>query len=510
MTWHEHDGQFLWGVASSGYQCEGGYNGPGQPQNNWSAYEASGEVQRTGEATDFWHRYEEDLARARDLGLKAFRLSIEWPRVQPTSVNQAGDATPFDRAALDHYADIVAAVRRHGLEPVVTLQHFTHPAWLGLNAWLDERTPGLFQTFIATTVEWVNRRLVEHHGLPPIHWYVTINEPNMLILNTYVHRHFPGSGPGGIKTGATAYNHLLSAHVLAYNAIHDIYEAAGWSAPMVTMNTFCSDAYWSEQFLLDLLCVRERGIAPADMVAYFRQEAQELRRVKLAHRLPLRADFFVYIGRFLHLLTDLFAPGHANAEVFAYFLKVLNASKRERVLDYIGLDYYDPFTGHLFRPPSFQDLEFKSKSLPGHLFNGISRKWWDWHVIPDGLGFFCRHYAKHFQRGILIAENGMAIRRKFDNSAASPRKDKVIRSEFLKAHVGVVRDLVAEGVPLLGYLHWSITDNYEWGSYSPRFGLFSVDYMKNAERSAIDHLGDNPSAIYARLIKETPLHAPKL
>lgn len=510
MISHERGGQFLWGVASSGYQCEGGYNGVGQPQNNWAAYEQSGDVQATGDATSFWTRYEEDLARARDLGLKAFRLSIEWPRVQPTTENRnSAEPPPFDLAALDHYADIVAAVRRHGLEPVVTLQHFTHPAWLGLNAWLEERIVGLFEIFVATTVAHVNRRLVEHHGVAPIHWYVTLNEPNMLILNTYIHRHFPGSGPGGIQVGATAYNHLLAAHVLAYNAIHDCYESAGWPAPMVAMNTFCSDAYWSEQFLLDMLCVRERGIAPYDMSDYFQSNARALRQAKYAEKLPLSSDLFVWIGRFLHFLTDFFAPAYANAETFTYFLKVLNASKRARVLDYIGLDYYDPFTGHLFRPPSFHDLEFKSKSLPGHLFNGISRKWWDWHVIPDGLGFFCRYYAKAYQRGILIAENGMAIRRKFDNSAAGHRRDKVVRSEFLKAHIGVVRQLVAEGIPMIGYLHWSITDNYEWGSYTPRFGLFAVDYMKNAERSAIDHLGDDPSATYARLIREEPLHGPR-
>jgi beta-glucosidase/6-phospho-beta-glucosidase/beta-galactosidase len=60
--------------------------------------------------------------------------------------------------------------------------------------------------------------------------------------------------------------------------------------------------------------------------------------------------------------------------------------------------------------------------------------------------------------------------------------------------------LLAEGVPMLGYLHWSITDNYEWGSYTPRFGLFGIDYNHDAARSATDHLGDNPSETYARLI----------
>ena len=123
-------------------------------------------------------------------------------------------------------------------------------------------------------------------------------------------------------------------------------------------------------------------------------------------------------------------------------------------------------------------------------------------MLPEGLHFFCKYYAADFQRGVLIAENGMALRRKFDNSISHARRDRVTRSEFLEAHLAQVRRLQAEEVPLLGYLHWSITDNYEWGSYTPRFGLFSVDYTNNAARSATDYLGDNPSETYARLIKE--------
>lgn len=492
---------FLWGVASSGYQCEGGYNGPGQPQNNWAAAEHDERVMVTGMAADFWNRYEEDLRRCRDIGLSAFRLSIEWPRVQPSVSLEKTTPPAFDLAALDHYADLVAACRQHGLEPVVTLQHFTHPAWVGVDAWLDDATPALFEKFVATTVRHVNRRLAAVHHQPPIHWYVTLNEPNMLVLNTYLNRHFPGGGSAGISVGVAAYNRLLAAHVLAYNAIHDIYEEEKWTPPQVTMNTFCSDVYWSEKMLLDLLCIRERGITRPGLKKYFLENSHRLHHAIMEAKLPFHTDPFVLIGRALHWLTNLISPRYATAESYSFFLDILDKSKRPRVLDYLGIDYYDPFTGHLFRPPSFADLEFKSKSIHGHLMDGLSRKWWDWHMLPEGLHTFCKFYASDFQRGILIAENGMALRRKFDNSVSGPRRDRVTRSEFLTAHVAQVRQLIAEGVPMLGYLHWSITDNYEWGSYTPRFGLFTIDYADNAERVAMDHLGDRPSETYARLIK---------
>ena len=134
--------EFLWGVATSAYQVEGGYNGGGEPQTNWSRAEHRGDVAPLGRSADFWHRYEEDFERCRALGLNAFRLSLEWSRVQPTREDRAGDAPPFDPAALDHYTSIVASCLEHGLEAIVTLHHFVHPAWLGTDPWLDEATPG--------------------------------------------------------------------------------------------------------------------------------------------------------------------------------------------------------------------------------------------------------------------------------------------------------------------------------------------------------------------------------
>lgn len=498
---------FLWGVASSGYQCEGGFNGPGEPQNNWAQAEDDERVMRTGLASDFWNRHEEDFANARAMGLNAFRLSIEWPRVQPGTGRERSAPPEFDHAAIDRYADLVASCRSHGMEPVVTLQHFTHPAWLGVDAWLDDETPALFARFVAETVARLNERLVSSHGQKPVEWFVTLNEPNMLVLNTYLNRHFPGGGRSGLRVGIAAYNRLLAAHVRAYNTIHDLYEERQWGTPRVTMNTFCSDVYWSEKMLLDLLVFRERGIKRENLKDYLLNHSRRLRKAIVAAKLPFHTDPWVRIGRFVHWLTDLLAPRRVTAEAFRYFLDTLDQSSRPRVLDYLGLDYYDPFTGHIFRPPHFADLEFKSKSLRGHLMDGLSRKWWDWHMLPEGLHFFCKYYAEEYQRGILIAENGMALRRKYDNSVAHPRRDRLTRSEFLKAHITQVRRLRDEGVPMLGYLHWSITDNYEWGSYTPRFGLFTIDYTNNAKRTASDHLGDNPSETYRELVaaeKEKP------
>ena len=115
---------FLFGVATAGFQVEGGFNGPGEPANNWLAWEQIGKVEASGGAVGFWERPEESLDRAAVLGCNSFRMGIEWARAVP-------EDGAIDRRALDRYASIARGCVDRGLEPLVTLHHFTHPAWLG-------------------------------------------------------------------------------------------------------------------------------------------------------------------------------------------------------------------------------------------------------------------------------------------------------------------------------------------------------------------------------------------
>ena len=138
--------------------------------------------------------------------------------------------------------------------------------------------------------------------------------------------------------------------------------------------------------------------------------------------------------------------------------------------------------------------------------NTVTSKWWDWRVLPAGLEFFCRHYSEDLGGlPVLIAENGLALRRPYAGMTATARPDKLSRSEFLRQHVAEVTRCVRAGVPLMGYLHWSLFDNYEWGTFSPRFGLFSIDYARGTERQAEDPFGDRPAETYAALVREARL-----
>jgi beta-glucosidase/6-phospho-beta-glucosidase/beta-galactosidase len=482
---------FLWGVATSAYQAEGGYNGPGQPETNWAAAERRGDVAVCGEAAGFWQRFGEDFARCAAMGLNAFRLGIEWSRLWP---RRAGE---FCHAALDHYASLLGSCRSHGLEPVVTLHHFVHPAWAGSDPWLGDETPTWFAQFARDAVEALNERLEK-----PLRWFITINEPNMLVLNTYLGRQFPSRVPSGFPRMLRAYNQILRAHLMAYRALHRLYEARGWERPRITFNNYCSDLYWSDKMLLDLVCARERGVPRERVGAEICSRAAAFDHVFREAHLPLRRDLAFYFGDGIKRLSNWLGYRKFSASDFAPLLDTLYAGDDPRPFDYIGLDYYDPFAAHAFRLPVLWDHEFKNRSFRSWVLATVTSKWWDWRVLPAGLHFFCQHYAQDFARPVLIAENGMAIRRRADNRHIHERRDKITRSEFLRRHVAEVRRIREEGIPLLGYLHWSLFDNYEWGSFTPRFGLFSLDYTRGLDRCVEDPWGDRPSETYARLIRE--------
>jgi beta-glucosidase/6-phospho-beta-glucosidase/beta-galactosidase len=125
----------------------------------------------------------------------------------------------------------------------------------------------------------------------------------------------------------------------------------------------------------------------------------------------------------------------------------------------------------------------RKRSFRDWVLESVASKWWDWRMLPEGLAFFVRHLGKH-GLPLLIAENGMALRRLPDNRSLK-RRDNLARSQYLREHVRVVARMIEQGQPLIGYLHWSLFDNYEWGSFAPRFGLYSLDYTVYPTRHAL-------------------------
>jgi beta-glucosidase len=498
---------FFWGVATSGYQSEGGFNGPGEPLNNWAWAEAAGDVVPSGRTSDFSNLSHEDFGRCREMGLNAFRLSVEWSRIQPGTVlggkkPAAGVAPPpFDERALYSYAQRLADCRAHGIEPIVTLHHFVYPAWLGLDAWLDPTTIDHFVAFVEHTVRYFLRTLPQDFGCAPPRWFITLNEPNLQAFNHYLYRIFP-SGKIGLDPTVHCLATLLEAHVRVYRTIHRLYAEHGAPAtpkPMVSFNNYCSDLYWSDTAMIDFLLAPSRKI-PRDKVRedLVQRAACFDREFNAAKLFPLQGPRY-YIGQVLKALHHHFAKRGFSSGAWERLLDVLY-EEPAAPLDYIAFDYYDPFIAHALRWPTWRDFDMRKRSFRDWVLESVASKWWDWRMLPEGLAFFVRHLGQ-YGLPLLIAENGMALRRLPDNRPIR-RRDNLARSQYLREHVRVVTRMVEQGQPLIGYLHWSLFDNYEWGSFAPRFGLFSLDYTVYPTRHAVDATGDNASATYKQEIEQ--------
>jgi beta-glucosidase len=205
---------FLWGVSTAAHQVEGG-----NENNQWAAWEAAGKTKSkdiSGVACDWWNNAERDFDLAHNMGLNALRLSLEWSRVEPVP----GE---WNEHALCRYREMLEGLNRRGIQPIVSLHHFTHPQWFERDgAFLDNRAAKRFERFAC--------RVVSELGDLCHHW-VTFNEPNVFAALGYVLGEFPPGCTGDIRTALRMIDGMASCHARAYRSIHAIQPDAqvGWA-----------------------------------------------------------------------------------------------------------------------------------------------------------------------------------------------------------------------------------------------------------------------------------------
>jgi beta-glucosidase len=348
---------FLLGVATASLQVEGDVEA-----SNWHGGQRFWRIEQpVGRAVGFLDQFEADLDRVQAMGLNAFRLSLEWSRIEP-------EPGRFDATALAHYDRLLGACRRRGLEPLVTLWHFSYPRWLDPRG----QRPGLLSPELGEHFGRYARAMAVRH--PDVRYWITLNEPNALALNHCVLGVFPPwLGP---HRYAAVLDNLIAAHRAGYRALKDQSPSA-----QVSSNVF----HWH----------------------------------------PLQGSF------------------PRTADLVARF----------EPLDYVAFDYY-----------------FAHRWVD--LFSLAEQ--WRWPVHPRGIGDAVTEYWRRFRRPVLIAENGFCTRDGF------PRADGWTRERFLVHHLAHLEHAIDGGAEVLGYMHWSLLDNWEWGSFAPRFGLYRVDYADPA------------------------------
>jgi beta-glucosidase len=192
---------FLWGAATASHQVEGDNRA-----NDWWELEQAGQLPyRSGAACRHYELYESDFDLARSCAHNAHRLSLEWSRIEP----ERGE---FNERALDHYAQVIAALRARGIEPLVTLHHFTNPLWFArLGAWTAQISVELFTRYV--------ERVLSRLGNDVRYW-VTINEPTVYVMRAFVQGDWPPRRPRSLRRAGLALRNMCRAHSAVYPLIH--------------------------------------------------------------------------------------------------------------------------------------------------------------------------------------------------------------------------------------------------------------------------------------------------
>ncbi|HEY7042524.1 MAG TPA: family 1 glycosylhydrolase [Nocardioidaceae bacterium] len=462
---------FMFGVAYAPY-CEGaGLNHPDGPKNTDWTRRTSG--RETDEGLGFWTNYADHVRLAASLGLNAFRLGIEWARCQPSASTEPTQAPSWDEDALDHYADMIELVIDHGMQPVVTLHHFTHPLWLGLDIWLDDRGPDQLVEAQVEIVDRINTRLIARGGKKAAHFLV-YNEPNLVPLFYHQLGTYPVERTGS-EYLLLAFDTMLAHYVKAYDGIHDLFARRAWGAPHVgyTLASLC--AYEYDKQLDDLLRLRAWGVDRRDVGPRLRECRTRWRhRIDGLARSQLTDEQLERYERMVDRTAVELPPEGFNKTIDAVY-----SSPRARKLDYLSLNVYEPF-GAPRRDPGETERRVK----------------WERYMM-DGDVYRTFILAKNdFNDGlpIYMGENSCANLQAADGPA-TPRPDGWTRERYLKTYLMEMVRCMKEGVPVKGYLYWTLVDDV----HPPRLGLYNYDFV-NGKILDTDGFGRPSGRIFAHLI----------
>ncbi|MFG1837406.1 GH1 family beta-glucosidase [Micromonospora sp. NPDC049175] len=408
---------FGWGAATSAYQIEGAAKEDGRGESVWDTFSRVPGSTRNGDtgdvAADHYHRYAEDLDLMRDLGLRSYRFSISWPRIQPD-----GSGLPNQRG-LDFYRRLIDGLHERGIAPMATLFHWDLPQALqDAGGWESRDTAHRFADY----ADVVFRALGD--SVPA---WLTINEPKTVVQNGYLTGHH---APGRQDPDA-AYlvaHHLQLAHGLAVGTLrasgsdsrigpalnlHPCYPADDSAQAAAAAHLY--DGYENRLYLDSVL----RGSYPEDLLADLGPQSRMVRGIRDGD------------------------------------LKIISAP-----IDLLAVQYYTPIyvtgDGSTVRRWATTEAEWQ-QIYPEGMYDLLTRVTRDYGPIP-----------------LTITENGLPTA---DTLTADDTVHDAGRISFLRDHLTAVHRAIAAGVPLESFHVWSLLDNFEWDAgYDQRWGLVYVDY----------------------------------
>lgn len=428
---------FLWGAATSAYQIEGSLDADGRGRSVWEDFCSHSDAIEGGAdasiACDSYLRWQEDFAILSQLGLNSYRFSIGWSRVIPEGTG------PTEPRGLDHYERQVDALLERGISPVVTLNHWDMPSALMANGgWMARSSVGAFAHFCEVVAERIGDR---------VEWWITQNEPWIIQLLGYqLGLHAPGVRD--LAGAVAASHHLLLAHGAGYDAMRPHTDGRIGAAlnllPCVPASeaeqdraaAWGSDGYVNRWFLDPLL---SHGYPP-DMREHWE------RAIGVPLTVIRDGDESSIAGR-----SDYLAVNFYTHRVMASAERGTNRPFPWRVVGSVG---------------------------------EVARTDEGTEIVPDALrDLLLRLHRDYPGVPLMVTENGAIYG---DSPTHDGRVHDVRRIRYLRAHLSAIGEALEQGVPVLGYMHWSLLDNFEWAlGYRPRFGLVYVDF-RTGERIVKD------------------------
>jgi len=318
----EKTDEFLWGVATSAFQLEG------SPYADWTTWDSI--LDTKPDVTNHYNLYREDLNLLKELGVNAYRFSIEWSRIQPKE-------NTWDDEAIQHYQDIIQILLENNIEPIITIHHFTHPLWF------IKKYPWHEDASVERFLNYVEKILTRLHG---VRYWITFNEPYVLLLGGYIE----GCMPPGIKNvtlALKALQNILVCHERAYEIIH----ARVPHAMVSVAHNMAAFAPWRRWNPFDKFL---SGIAK-----YF----------------------------YNHSLLDAFMTGILHIK-YPYKKVIEIPVPIKGKLDFFGVNYYTRL--HIrFNPLKKMGIELRHRDIDGY---GLTDMGWEIH--PHGLERVLRYASK--------------------------------------------------------------------------------------------------------------------
>jgi beta-glucosidase len=413
---------FLWGAATSAYQIEGAPLEDGAGPSIWHRFShTAGRVanNETGDvACDHYHRYAEDVALMRDLGMKAYRFSISWSRILPRGTGK------INEGGVDFYRRLVDTLLENDIQPLATLYHWDLPAALDdRGGWLSRDVAGWFAEYAQVMFNALDDRVT---------MWSTLNEPWVVSDGGYLNGTLAPGHRNRFEAPIVSHN-LLRAHAAALQA----YRAVGKNQIGIVVNL--EPKYTASG-------------SPEDEAATRRGDAY-------MNRQYLDPLFF---GEYPPEMEEMFG------DAWPHFPDSDFALMRQPV-DFIGVNYY---TRGLMQADSTIPIERGVRVRnPRATYTDVG-----WEVFPQGLTDILLWVTERYGKPpIYITENGAAF---YDPPTANDgRVEDPLRSDYLNRHLHAVLDAIEQGADVRGYMVWSLLDNYEWSfGYSKRFGIVHVDY----------------------------------